>query len=76
MSLVEHVITRSSTISKITEDRLREAVIVEFKAGGIKYEFYGIPDEVVKEMISAESVGSYFQKHIRNGGYEFTKLGA
>lgn len=74
IDLVEHVISRSSTISKVTVDNLRDALIVEFKSNGAKYEFYGVPDDVVKEMLAAESVGAYFQRHIRNGGYEFSKL--
>lgn len=74
IDLVEHVISRSSTISKVTVDNLRDALIVEFKSNGAKYEFYGVPDDVVKEMLGAESVGAYFQRHIRNGGYEFSKL--
>lgn len=74
MSVVEHNTDRSNTIRKVTEDKLREALIVEFRSNGAKYEFYAVPENVVKELLSAESVGSYFQKNIRNGGYEFTKL--
>lgn len=72
--LVEHIINNSSTISKITEDPLRECLIVEFKTNGARYEFYGVPANVVKELLAAESVGAYFQRYIRNGGYEFSKL--
>lgn len=54
----------SSTI-KYIEETGRKTIIIEFKDGR-KYEYEGIPLDVVKEFVASPSVGRYFNENIRS----------
>jgi len=38
---------------------------IEFHSGGI-YQYYGVPEFVHQELISAPSIGGYFARNIKN----------
>ena len=50
---------------------------VEFK-GGAQYEYLDVPSSVNVGLVSCqmrgESVGKYFNKHVKKAGYEYKKL--
>ena len=62
----------SSNIDKVEYDADNLVLRVTFKNGGI-YEYEGVLQEVVDEMLSASSVGSYFYSNIRMS-YPYTKI--
>jgi hypothetical protein len=64
---------QSSSIKSIgynTEELILE---VEFARGAI-YSYFQVPENVVKELMSAESIGSYFSKNVSKI-YKFEKIG-
>ena len=46
---------------------------ITFKTG-MKYRYYGVPQNIFDELINAESKGKYFGANIRNR-YKFEKIG-
>lgn len=62
----------SSNLQAVEYDPDTLVLRVTFKNGG-QYEYEGVLQEVVDEMMSADSQGSYFHKNVRMN-YPFTKI--
>lgn len=54
----------SSTISAVGYDRANLTMRIRFGSGDT-YEYYHVEPETVTDLIFADSVGSYFAKHVR-----------
>ena len=59
----------SSNILSIGYDSEEETLEVEFMGGKI-YQYFGVPEEVKDELLSASSIGSYFYYNVRTD-YEY-----
>lgn len=64
-------VERSSTISAVGYEPATRLLKIKFKSGG-EYHFADVPAEQHHKMITAESVGKYFHKHIK-GSFKSTK---
>lgn len=62
---------KSSNIKGVS--RTGNDLLVKFNSGAI-YEYKDVPEEVFDALLSAESVGKYFNKEIK-GKFTFRKLG-
>ena len=62
----------SSDITSIGYDESTQILEVEFKHGDV-YQYYNVPKEVYKGLISASSHGKYFHAHIRDV-YRYSKI--
>jgi len=57
----------SSNIKRVGYDGERKKLYIQFLKSNIyMYEYSDVPENVYKELISSESVGSYFHKNIKN----------
>jgi hypothetical protein len=63
----------SSNISAIGYDQDTDELFIEFKNGNV-YVYKEVPFEMYTAMMDADSKGSFFYKHIRQGGYSYAKL--
>ncbi len=45
---------------------------IEFNRGGI-YQYYNVPETIYQSLIAAQSVGKYFQAHIKDV-FQFSKI--
>ncbi|MBA2847857.1 KTSC domain-containing protein [Thermosulfuriphilus ammonigenes] len=54
----------SSHLKSVAYDPQRQTLLVEFRNGAL-YEFYQVPEEVFRGLISASSHGRFFNRHIR-----------
>ena len=54
----------SSAISKVGYDKENERLTVVFNHGA-EYEYSHIPEQEYKNLVSAPSVGRYYNQHIR-----------
>lgn len=70
--MIEVRSVKSSNINQLTFDGNKKKMLVEFKNGGA-YEYDEVPHETYKEMCEAESVGKYFQMHVR-GRFQYRKV--
>jgi hypothetical protein len=44
-----------------------QSALLELEFGsGVVYRYVGVPEQVYRELVSAESKGRYFNQHIRN----------
>lgn len=66
-------ITDSSNINTVTYFRDTEGLIVKFSQGGT-YAYEGIKPEIFGEFVSADSVGVYFARNIRDR-FDSVKVG-
>ena len=55
----------SSNISKVGYDKESQTLEIHFKAGTI-YQYHPVPESIHLALISADSIGGYFYKNIRN----------
>lgn len=63
---------KSSTISHVGYDDTTSTLKVRFKTGG-EYHYKNVPKKEHDALLSAESVGKYFIKNIKNS-YNFNKI--
>jgi hypothetical protein len=63
----------SSNLRSVGYDAATRTLEVEFKAGGL-YRYLNVPAYVYDGLMSASSHGSYFDEHVKKGGYPFIKL--
>lgn len=63
----------SSNIAAIGYSHTTKQLEVQFKGSGAVYSYAGVPQEAFDALMSAESIGSHFGKHIR-GKFEGKKL--
>ncbi|MFI4966821.1 MAG: KTSC domain-containing protein [Caulobacterales bacterium] len=64
----------STAIREIDYDAERAKLLVRFTSGE-RYVYVGVPAEVCRSFVEAESKGRFFQLHVRDR-YPFNKLDA
>lgn len=70
---MDRIVVESSLIRTVGFDTLTSILEIEF-CGGKVYEYSNIPAAVYLELISAPSIGRYFNLNIRNAAYECRRL--
>jgi len=60
----------SSSIASVGYDEASSTLEIEFHNGRI-YRFLGVPPQIAQALRAAPSHGAFFNKYLRNGGYEF-----
>ena len=63
---------KSSNIACIAYDRWKRQLYVQFHTGQI-YTYYNVPSDDVEGLMTADSVGQYFAKFIKDS-YDYVKL--
>ena len=63
----------SSNLKAVGYDSESKTLQIEFLSGGL-YEYYNVPESIYNGLMSASSHGSYFDKYIKKGGYNYKKL--
>jgi len=71
--MVEMIMVDSTSIEAIGYDLDDQELHVRFLQSGITYVYREVPDWVFQELKIADSMGSYFNRNIRQH-YEFEKL--
>jgi hypothetical protein len=56
----------SSLIRSVGYDLASSILEVEFADSGRVYEYFDVPLSVYEELISAESIGSYFNEYVKD----------
>lgn len=63
----------SSALSRVAYDKIDHSLFVEFKESGTIYAYFHVPESVYKELLDAESIGTYFNQNIRSS-YSYERL--
>ena len=69
---IERTPVRSSALRSVGYDQEQRVLEIEF-TGGEVYRYFDVPAEVYHGLMAAESHGRYFNRHIRNAGYRYTR---
>jgi hypothetical protein len=60
----------SSSLASVGYDEATRTLEIEFHNGRI-YQFLDVPPQIAQALRAAPSHGAFFNKYLRNGGYEF-----
>ena len=63
----------SSSIAAIAYQASTSTLRVRFRKGN-EYSYTSVPERVFCELLSADSIGQYFNTRIRNVGYTFERV--
>jgi hypothetical protein len=62
----------STTLAGVAYDNSTEVLRLEFRSRAI-YCYFGVPHRIYRELLEAESKGSYFNRNVR-GRFPFQRL--
>lgn len=71
---MDYVSVSSSNVAAVGYDDLTNTLGVKF-LNGSEYHYGGVPKEVYEGLLSASSVGSYFDQHVKKAGYGYSRVG-
>lgn len=63
----------SSNLRSVGYAPASQTLEIEFDHGGV-YQYSGVPQAEYDGLMSASSHGSYFDRHIKKGGYSYRKV--
>ena len=64
----------SSNLESVGYEKSSMTLEIEFKNGGI-YQYFNVSEDIFEALMNANSHGSYFHANIRNGGFDYKKVG-
>lgn len=70
----EMIEVKSSNLDKVGYDSQEEVLKVVFK-GGQEYWYFKVPRTLYESMLAAESVGKFFNQHIKTANFSFQRIG-
>lgn len=60
----------SSMLRSVGYEPASETLEVEFTHGAI-FQYFGVPEDVFHVLMTAPSMGQYFNDEVRDGGYDY-----
>lgn len=70
---MERIAVNSSTMLSVGFDPEHLVLEIEFNNGRI-YKYMDVPEYIFRGLINANSLGQYFNNHIRYAGYSYIRL--
>jgi KTSC domain len=70
---MQRVPVSSSQLTSIGYDPATLTLEVEFRKGGV-YQYVGISAETHEQLMAAESIGTFFNTMIREGGFAYARV--
>jgi len=64
---------QSSALERVSYDERAHTLRATFRASGRTYIYHGVPQEIYDGLIFADSLGAYFNAHIRDR-YDFEEI--
>jgi hypothetical protein len=62
----------SSLIVSVGYDSQRHILEIEFQSGTV-YQYFSVPEQDYRELMSASSHGSHFNAYIKHGGFTYRR---
>lgn len=69
---MERIAVQSRDLALVGYDEQKSILEITFRAGGV-YHYAGVPKSTVKELLGSDSLGQYFNDHVRNN-FPYTKI--
>jgi uncharacterized membrane protein len=57
---------KSSNLAAVGYDAIEQVLHIQFKGNETVYQKHGVPLEVYEAMMTADSIGSYYARNIKN----------
>jgi hypothetical protein len=73
MLRIDRTAVDSRQLSSIGYDAATATLEVEFRKGGV-YQYHGVPAEIYRQLIHAQSIGTYFNTFVREGGFTYARV--
>lgn len=70
---MNRVSVSSSNIASIGYDASRRVLEIEFLNGSV-YQYSSVPESLYNGLMNASSHGSYFDSHIKKGGFAYRRI--
>lgn len=70
---MNYIRVRSSNIEAVGYEEDSRTLGVRFQGGG-EYYYSGVPQNVYDGLVSASSVGRYFDRYVKKAGYRCRKI--
>jgi len=70
---MERKAVTSSAIASIGYDESSCTLEIEFRTGAV-YQYENVPANVYQGLVAALSKGLYFDQHVRDAGYPYTRI--
>jgi hypothetical protein len=70
---MEYANVSSSTIAAVGFDDTQSTLGVRFLSGR-EYHYFGVPRYIYEAILSASSVGQYFNEHVKKAGYQYHQI--
>jgi hypothetical protein len=70
---MERKAVSSSAIASIGYEKSSSTLEIEFITGTV-YQYENVPENVYQGLITASSKGLYFDQHVRDAGYSYTRI--
>ena len=71
---MERIPVQSSDLASVGYDTNNMTLEIEFHSSGI-YQYFGVPPEIHEGLLNAGSKGRFFNQHIKNAGYSYSRIG-
>lgn len=65
---------KSTSLASVGYDVASHILEVKFLESDDVYQYQDVPQEIHTSLMAAESKGRYFNKQVRDGGYNFKKI--
>ncbi len=70
---MERKAVTSSAIASIGYEESSGTLEIEFRTGTV-YRYENVPENVYQGLVTASSKGLYFDQHVRDAGYSYTRI--
>jgi hypothetical protein len=64
----------SSNLASVGYDASSATLEIEFRKSGL-YQYFGVSADTYEALMNAGSKGTYFDQHIKKGGYSYSRVG-
>lgn len=71
---MERIAVQSSNLRSVGYDPLTSTLEIQFYSGSI-YQYISVPQHIYDSLMKAGSKGTYFDQHIKKGGYSYNRIG-
>lgn len=71
--MIDLVPVKSSNLKSVGHEKEANELHVEFHGGSV-FAYDGVSAELHERLMKAESIGKFFHKEIKNGGFKFRQI--
>ncbi len=71
--MFEYVEVASTSVDAVGYDRVARTLAVRF-CDGSEYHYSDVPEDVYRGILTADSAGGYFNRHVKEAGFPYVRV--